>query len=96
MVGKFRPIFPMIGKIFRNFSNDLKTFSESIFGNKKDKQGNKTSGEQTGQTIPTIPDNCFGDNLDNPRQLLQGAPPNREAFLKTTSQHDGIENLFQP
>ena len=27
MVGKFGPIFPMIGKIFRRFSNDWKKFS---------------------------------------------------------------------
>jgi hypothetical protein len=94
MVGKFRPIFPMIGKIFRHFSNDWKIFSESIFGNKKDKKGNKTSGEQTGQTIPTIPDNCFGNNLDNPGQLLQGAPPNRAASMKTFSRHEDLENLF--
>ena len=30
MVGKFRPIFPMIGKIFRPFSNDWKKFSVQV------------------------------------------------------------------
>ena len=45
---KFFGSFPMIGKIFG-----------SVSGNKKNKKDNKTSGEQKGQTITTIPDNSF-------------------------------------
>jgi hypothetical protein len=30
MVGKFRPIFPMIGKIFRPFSNDWKKYFQPL------------------------------------------------------------------
>jgi hypothetical protein len=53
MVGKIGASFPMIGKNFRRFSNDWKTFSGRIFGNKKDKKGNKRGGEQ------------MSDNYDN-------------------------------
>ncbi len=35
MGGKFCPIFPMIGKIFRRFSNDWKKFSEGVAGTTK-------------------------------------------------------------
>jgi hypothetical protein len=54
MVGKNGPIFPMIGKIFRPFSNDWKKISGPFSGNKKNKTVNKTTGGQNRQTIPTI------------------------------------------
>lgn len=41
MVGKMRPDFPMIGKIFRRFSNDWKTFSGASYVNKKDQRATK-------------------------------------------------------
>ena len=57
MVGKNGPIFPMIGKIFRAFSNDWKKFSER-FWETKGTTGRTEEGKYKGcQTITTISDN---------------------------------------
>jgi hypothetical protein len=64
MVGKNWPIFPMIGKIFRPFSNDWKKFSRQRSGRDSSRKGDK---EHKG--------GGKRDNLDNIGQLLQGAPP---------------------
>jgi hypothetical protein len=54
MVGKFRPIFPMIGKIFRAFSNDWKKFSAqgeskgSARGKRKERKGGDAKNTKTG------------------------------------------------
>jgi hypothetical protein len=48
MVGKFDPVFPTIGKIFRRFSNDWKKFSGSRKGHKEHKgirKGGRDAGE---------------------------------------------------
>ena len=46
MVGKNGSNFPMVGKIFRRFSNDWKTFSEAGCGNKRTKR--ETNEEEEG------------------------------------------------
>lgn len=54
----------MIGKIFRSFSNDWKTFSREVFAR-----------TMTNQSRPF----WKRDNSDNLGQLFHGAPPNRAA-----------------
>ena len=49
----------MIGKNFRRFSSDWKTFSWAGWGNKKDKKRSKRRGGRACQTIMTISDNCL-------------------------------------
>ena len=59
MVGKFWPIFPTIGKIFRRFSNDWKKFSGRFWETKGTKRETNEEENKNRQTIMTISDNCF-------------------------------------
>ncbi len=69
MVGKIRPFFPMIGKIFSPVFQRLEKIFAPFPGNKTN---NKTPGGQNRRTIPTIPDNCLRRQLGQP-----GTTPSR-------------------
>jgi hypothetical protein len=67
-------IFPMIGKIFRAFSNDWKNFQD-VFGKQKGERGTTKQGENKGcQTIMTIPDNGVLHGTSGTNRNLVGIP----------------------
>ena len=68
MVGKFRPFFPTIGKIFRQFSNDWKKFSVRFWKTKRTKRTTKQAENKTVRQFrqfPTIFEETTWTTRDN-------------------------------
>ncbi len=90
MVGKNGPIFPMIGKIFRPFSNDWKKISAHFQETKRTKRSTKQPADKTVGQFRQFPTIVGGDNLGVPGGQLRPAEEDtngkREARKRQTGQ----------
>ncbi|MBR4251653.1 MAG: hypothetical protein IKQ15_05095 [Kiritimatiellae bacterium] len=71
MVGKNGPDFPMVGKNFRAFSNDWKSFSGRFWETKGTKGATKQGVDKECQTIMTISGNSSRRQLGQLQECLE-------------------------